>query len=91
MEMIDVDMRSKGSFYERRFTGNIMENWPQAREEIENGQYVCIGNYDFVRSPRMPSSTGNFLTVENGLVGFDFHGKFKSGTEYGGGSCFCRI
>ena len=85
LKMIDVQTDSKSSFYQRTFIGPGPLGVREAQAEVENDQHVCIGDYNFVHSPIKPLEppfTG--LGKEMGWVGFDFYGKFKEGTEYGG-------
>ena len=85
LEMRDVQTDSKSSFYQRRFIGPGPLGIHEAQAEIENEEYVCIGEYNFIRSPIKPLEPPfSGLGKEMGWVGFDFYGKFKEGTEYSG-------
>lgn len=60
-----------------------------AEEELRNVSNVCMGKYRGIVSPYMPleeSSTGWGKTID--FIGFDFYGRFKSGTSYGGAFVF---
>ncbi|KAL9961311.1 hypothetical protein ACROYT_G030225, partial [Oculina patagonica] len=84
LKMKDVQTQSGSSFYQRGFVGPSHTHY-KAKEEIEDGQYVCIGNYNRIKSPIMPCDPPfSGLCKTMGWVGFDFYGKFKEGTEYGG-------
>lgn len=76
----------KTSMYHRGYKGHFYRGMsPEAREELSNRTYVCIGEYRGLRSPKMPlasSPTGWGKTV--GPIGFDFYGKYKRNTTYGG-------
>ncbi|KAJ7333665.1 hypothetical protein OS493_017209 [Desmophyllum pertusum] len=81
----DVQTDSKSSFYGRKFVGPGPLGISEAQEEVEDLQYVCIGYYNFIQSPIKPLEPPfSGLGKELGWVGFDFYGKFKTGTEYGG-------
>ena len=85
LEMRDVQTDSKSSFYQRRFIGPGPLGIHEAQAEIENEEYLCIGEYNFIRSPIKPLEPPfSGLGKEMGWVGFDFYGKFKEGTEYSG-------
>ena len=83
--MYDVQTDSKTSFYERKYVGSKPLGISEAQAEIDDGQYLCIGEYNFIFSPIKPLNPPfSGLGKEQGWVGFDFYGKFKEGTEYGG-------
>lgn len=76
---------SKASFYERGYEGTPYPDREEILAELRDDQYLFVGDKNFIHSPIMPLSppfTG--LSKEMGWVGFDFYGKFKEGTEYGG-------
>ena len=96
MDMFDCNYREgsrrdhrcpqfKNSMHLRRFVGSNINDLNEAKEELSNGTYVCMGNFRGILSPIMPiesSSTG--LGKTKCSIGFDFYGKFKEGTSYGG-------
>lgn len=85
LEMYDVQTESKTSFYERKYVGSEPLGISEAQAEIDDGQYLCIGEYNFIFSPIKPLNPPfSGLGKEQGWVGFGFYGKFKEGTEYGG-------
>ena len=85
LKMYDVQTDSKTSFYERKYVSSKPLGISEAQEEVEDGQYLCIGEYNFIFSPLKPLEPPfSGLGKEQGWVGFDFYGKFKEGTEYGG-------
>ncbi|KAL9961312.1 hypothetical protein ACROYT_G030226 [Oculina patagonica] len=84
-ESIFHQTNSQSSFYQRGFVGSKPLGISEAQEEIDNGQYVCIGDYNFIPSPIMPCDPPfSGLCKTLGWVGFDFYGQFKEDTEYGG-------
>lgn len=80
----------QNSMYHRGFKGHFTRYMlSEAKEEMRNKTYVCIGRYRGIVSPYMPlasSSTGWGKTT--GFVGFDFYGKYKRDTTYGGAHVF---
>lgn len=76
----------QNSMYHRGFKGHFTRYMlSEAKEEMRNKTYVCIGKYRGIVSPKMPlasSSTGWGKTT--GFIGFDFYGKYKRDTTYGG-------
>ena len=75
----------KNSLHLRKFVGSNINDLSDAKKELTNGTYICMGNFRGIPSPKMPlasSQTGWGKTI--GFVGFDFYGKFKEGTSYGG-------
>ena len=84
--MPDYHVPYKTSMYHRGFKGHFSRYMTsEAKEELRNKTYVCIGEYRGIWSPKMPlasSSTG--WGKEVGFIGFDFYGKYKRNTTYGG-------
>ncbi|PFX19762.1 hypothetical protein AWC38_SpisGene15796 [Stylophora pistillata] len=75
----------KNSLHFRKFVGTNINDLREAKEELTNGKFVCMGNFRGIWSPYMPlesSSTG--WGKDLGFIGFDFYGKFKKGTSYKG-------
>ena len=93
LDMVDSYMMPKyekqvsyeNSFFLRGYMGDEPPGLAEAAEELTNGTFVCIGHYRGIVSPRMPlaaSSTGWGKDI--GFIGFDFYGKYKRNTTYGG-------
>lgn len=92
LEMKNVDTISKASFYERGYLGTPSPDRPEILAELRDDQYLCVGENNFMHSPKMPQDppfTG--LGKTTGWVGFDFYGKSKKGTEYDGVHVFVDI
>ena len=80
----DIQTESKASFYERRYVGRT-RNRAEILAELDDQQYLCVGDKNFLFSPIKPLNPPfSGLGKEMGWVGFDFYGKFKTDTEYGG-------
>ena len=86
LEMTDGQTDSTASFYERGYVEeNVYSGQPEPQAEIDDEEFLCVGRVNFIISPvkpRKPPLTG--LHKVHGYVGFDFYGKFKKDTEYGG-------
>ena len=80
------------SLHLRKYVGPILSRYnavDEAVEELRNVSNVCMGKYRGIVSPYMPleeSSTGWGKTID--FIGFDFYGRFKSGTSYEGAFVF---
>ena len=84
LEMRNVYTESKASIYERRYAGE-KSRIPEIKAEQDDKQYLCVGDANDIRSPIKPLSPPfSGLGKEMGFVGFDFYGRFKKDTEYGG-------
>ncbi len=88
MRTYKKQVQYENSFFHRGYMGERLTSTSsvsEAVEELRNGTFVCIGHFRGIVSPRMPlaaSSTG--WGKEIGFVGFDFYGKYKRNTTYGG-------
>ena len=74
----------KTSIVQRRYISKKEILFPDLKKEITEEPYLCIGGYSGIHSPIMPMKTQTGLGIAFGKVGFDFYGKFKKGTSYGG-------
>ena len=75
------------SLHLRKYVGYKLtkNDLDEARKELNNKTYLCMGHFRGIESPVMPvesSPTGLGKTI--GKTGFDFYGKFKQGSSYGG-------
>ena len=76
---------TKSSLHLRKYVGPKLTGDAEEYRELRNKTYVSMGRWRGIWSPFMPlasSSTG--WGKELGFVGFDFCGKFKKDTSYGG-------
>ena len=76
----------QNSMYHRGFMGNFTRYMSsEAKEEMRNGSYVCIGKYRGIVSPYIPpASSSTDWSKTTGFTGFDFYGKYRKNTTYGG-------
>ena len=79
---------TKSSLHLRKYVGPKLTGDDEEDRELRNKTFVGMGRWRGILSPKMPKPASTIFHLaygyEYGSVGFDFYGKFKEGTSYGG-------